>query len=598
MNPTVRARLRTAFAFDRVLCRLFAAWTCFAASVLLTRQEKFLTLSFVPAYSLLRVGLTMVLLFLVFSAVAFFIRGIHTDSLFLLLAATVCAVLWLILCKNQPSDFLICLAVSVVYALFVLYFLQQNRELLAAWHPGRRTVLICAALFALLTCTVIALITCLRYRTFSSPNYDFGLFCNMFYHMKKCGLPLSTSERDVLLSHFAVHISPVYYLLLPFYAVFPSPLTLQIGQAVALAAGIIPVLLLAKRFRLSAKATILCAALYCFYPALSAGTFYDLHENCFLPLFLLFTFWFFETGRYPLMYVGAALVLSVKEDAAFYLLIFALYLLLSRRNLLHGGILAAVSLGYFFLCRHLLDRYGLGMMVNRFDNLIPSSEEGLLGAIHTALVNPGYLLTQLFVSKEGGWEKIQYLLQLLLPLGFLPFCTKKPSRWLLLAPVLFNLLTMYVYQYQIGFQYHFGITAFLIYAMMGNLTELHSSVRQTLLSLAAVFCLCLWIFTVWTRAGIYLGRYHDGAETYRQMEEILDTLPEDASLCVSTFLLPHVADRDTVFEVAYHAPAADIDYVVLDLRYDQSEYTARYLALGYTVAEEHPGKILILKKGT
>lgn len=598
MNPTIRARLRTAFAFDRVLCRLFAAWACFACSVLLKEQEKFLTLSFVRSYSLLRVGLVTALLFLVFSAAAVLIRGIHTDSLFLLLAATVCTVLWLLLCRNQPSDFLICLAVSVIYALFVIYFLRQNRELLAAWRPGRRTILICSIFFALLCGTVIALITCLRYRTFSSPNYDFGLFCNMFHYMKKCGLPLSTSERDVLLSHFAVHISPVYYLLLPFYALFPSPLTLQIGQAVALAAGIIPVLLLAKHFRLSAKVTLLCAVLYCFYPALSAGTFYDLHENCFLPLFLLFTFYFFESGRYPLMYVSAALVLSVKEDAAFYLLIFALYLLLSRRNLLHGGILAAVSLGYFFLCQHLLNRYGLGMMVNRFDNLIPSAEEGLIGAVHTALVNPGYLLTQLFSSKEGGWEKIQYLLQLLLPLGFLPFCTKKPSRWLLLAPVLFNLLTMYVYQYQIGFQYHFGITAFLIYAMMGNLTELHVSARQTLLSLAAVFCLCLWIFTVWTRAGNYLVRYHDGAETYQQMEEILDTLPEDASLCVSTFLLPHVADRDFVFEVAYHTPAADIDYVVLDLRYDQSEYLARYLALGYTVSENHPGKILILAKGT
>ena len=38
------------------------------------------------------------------------------------------------------------------------------------------------------------------------------------------GLPDVSCERDVLMSHFAVHISPIYYLLLPFYALFPSPL--------------------------------------------------------------------------------------------------------------------------------------------------------------------------------------------------------------------------------------------------------------------------------------------------------------------------------------------------------------------------------------
>ena len=111
-----------------------------------------------------------------------------------------------------------------------LFWLQK-------WQPGTRTLAIFTAVCAVTACTVISVIGCLRYKTFSTPNYDFGLFCNMFHNMKETGLPLVTSERDRLLSHFAVHISPIYYLLLPFYWIFPSPLTLQIGQAVALMLG-------------------------------------------------------------------------------------------------------------------------------------------------------------------------------------------------------------------------------------------------------------------------------------------------------------------------------------------------------------------------
>lgn len=42
---------------------------------------------------------------------------------------------------------------------------------------------------------------------------------------------MTTCERDRVLSHFAVHVSPIYYLFLPFYALFPSPVTLEVLQA-------------------------------------------------------------------------------------------------------------------------------------------------------------------------------------------------------------------------------------------------------------------------------------------------------------------------------------------------------------------------------
>lgn len=600
MGEIMLAHLRSAFGRDRVICRLIAAWFGFSAlTVLGADAEAFSELAFGQDISLFRVALVTFLAFLLFSLAAFAAgEWVHTDSWFLLLCGGICAVRWLLLYEHSTNEFLFALCVTAVMALILVYFFRVNEPLFSLWKPGGGTVIAFAVIAGLLTCAVIATVTCLRYKTFSSPNFDFGLFVNMFHNMKETGLPLVTSERDGLLSHFAVHISPIFYVLLPFYWLFPSPLTLQIGQAVVLALGIVPVVLLCRHFKLSGKVTIFAACLYAFYPVLSSGTFYDIHENCFLTLTLLLTFLFYEKKKIIPMYLSAVSVLMVKEDAAIYLLVFALFVLLSERRYLHGVILAAMSVGYFLLAVHMLEKYGTGTLNDRFNNVIFDKDEGLISAAKTALRNPGYILTQLFTTSKGGWEKILYFLQMLLPLGFLPFCSKKASRWLLITPILVNMVSYYVYLYDAGFQYHFASVAFLFYATVKNLPELSAPTRRNLLSLAAAGCCCLYLVTVCPKYSTYTDRWESNKETYVKMEEILDTVPEDASVACSTFLLAHIADRDEIYELAYHKNKPDVDFVVLDSRYSSSnEYMLAYLEQGYTVYSHEPSLITILQKG-
>ncbi len=623
---TVKDRILAALSRERIICRVIAAWTVFAAVSLLFGDGNYSVLSFGQDASLSSMAIAIVLMFLLFTAVSALLPRFETDTWFLLLGATACALNWLQNYEGKKESFLVTLAVMVAYGLFVFYFVHRNGALFGLLKPGNRTVMIAACVLGLAGGAIIAIITCLRYLTFSTPNFDFGLFVNMFHNMKETGLPNVTCERNELLSHFAVHISPIYYVLLPFYFIFPSPLTLQIGQAVALASGVIPVFLLARHKGLSGKMQIAVAAIYAFYPAISAGCFYDIHENCFLAPLLLWMFYFYEREKYLWMYVFAFGVLMVKEDAAMYVIMFALFVLLSKhekkRKLLHGGALVLGALAYFALALFLLTKFGDGVMVNRFDNLIYNKDDGLLGAVKTALQNPGFLLTQLFTTKGDTWDKLIYIFQMFLPLGFLPFVTKKPSRWLLMAPMLMNLLTYYQYQYDIGFQYNFGVTAFLMYAMILNLPDLKAPTRKNLVTWGAVACLCLYTVTVIPKLTSYADRWENGKGTYTKMEEILDTLPEDASLNVSSFLLAHVADRDEIYQAKYgslyHGSEPDVDYVVLDIRgvnmtkdYSSTKESERpetvrlrddYLAHGYTVYEheysdnaDYDGLILILQ---
>ena len=612
-NKLPKFRIRDAFTWERVICRLIASWCVFAAYSLHKVEGDFFSLSFAQEKSFTDLILTVALVFAICSIANAFFSRFETDTWVLMLFSTACVTFWLYNYENSTNRFLFGIAVTAVYSLFVIYFVNKNTLLWNIWKPGNKTVIIASIVCGIVCGGVIAAITCLRYMTFSSPNFDFGLFVNMFHNMKETGLPLSTSERDVLLTHFAVHISPIYYLILPFYCLFPSPLTLQIAQAVVLASGVVPVVLLCKHFKLSGKATLLVTFIYSLYPALSAGCFYDIHENCFLAPLLLWLFYFFEREKPIPMYISAIAVLMVKEDAAVYVVIFAIFIILSRKKYLHGSILAVGALIYFAIALNVLEATAThyaelyadqtpnpsigGPMINRFNNLIVNKEEGLLGALKTALVNPGYLLTQLFTTSDNGWNKLTYFIQILLPLGFIPFCTKKISRYLLIAPILMNLLTNYQYQYNINFQYHFGIIAFFIYVTVMNIPDMKTPQRRTLISIGTAACLCLYMVSVIPNLKKYDEKWKDNKETYQKMEEILDTIPDDASVACSSMLLAHIADRNEIYELNYHGNEGNVDLIIYDLRYkiDEEQYKS-FIDQGYTVKEKHDGMILILHK--
>ena len=495
--------------------------------------------------------------------------------------------------RNDPLFLLVLLAVALV--LFPLLHKESGR-LLPLTVSKRLSITVCLAA-GVLCAGVIGTITCLRYVTFSAPNFDFGIFCNMFHHMSETLLPTVSCERNQLLSHFAVHISPIYYLILPFYWLFPSPLTLQIAQAVIVASGILPLYRLARHFKLSPTVTAVLGVLYAAYPPLTTGCFYDIHENCFLAPLLLWVFALYEEQRYRWMILPACLVLATKEDAAVYLAFFAMYLLFSRRDGKRGLPLMLAAAVYFAVAVVLLELYGQGAMFGRYTALLTTEKDtgGLLG---TLLRDPAFFLTQIADGKTV-LQKLQWLLELLLPLGLLLWMPRgKYSRLWLLAPLLLNLLTQYRYMFHSGFQYSFGSIAFLFYLLVQNAADNPPHFRRNHLLFALITALLMYTMTVIPTLTRYAVLYRENHETYARMEALLDTVPDDASVIASTWLIPHLADRTEIYESTYHA-VPDTDYVVLDRRTAASDaYRDLALDRGYTVVTGEEDLLIILKAPT
>ncbi len=545
---------------------------------------------------------TIIFIMAIFSALFICFPKYNIIPNYLVLSATLLA--FLLMYKSEFTQYYMYFAVVLVMAIVLVYATEKKcfSFIKSDFHSGIMWGAVAAV--AIIATVITGGIGVYRYLTYSAPNFDFGLFCNMFYNMAETGLPNVTSERDMFLSHFAVHFSPIYYVMLPFYYIFPSPITLQILQAVVIYSGIVPIVLICRQRGLSKKLTVIISAIYALYPALSAGCFYDLHENCFLVTLLLWVFCFYEKKKYIPLAIFSVLTLFVKEDAFIYLVILALFILISEKDLKVGVPMAVIPVIYFLIVSTLMEQYGTGIMSNRFGNMIYDSEDGLIGVIKTIFVNPGYALTQIFSTSANDTGKLKYLIQLLLPLGFMTFATKKISRYLLLAPILLNILTMYKYQPDITFQYSFGISAFLFYLAILNLSDLKPEFASDFLPrFALVACVLMFTIVAIPKYTTYSERYKENKELFDRMDYALEeVLPKESSVTCSSFLLAHIASRDEIYELNYHKEnkvyKTDTEYIVLDLRsgYAKTSLEAAefFIQEGYTEFYRDEGAILIL----
>ena len=444
--------------------------------------------------------------------------------------------------------------------------------------------------------------TVCRVYTFSTPTYDFGIFSQMFHSMKTTGLPMTTLERDGLLSHFRVHVSPVYYLLLPFYYLFPYPATLQVLQAIILASAVIPLWLIGKQHNLQPGLRALVCVLLLLYPAYSGGTSYDIHENAFLTPLLLWLFFGFDRKTIPVVLTSALLVLMVKEDAAVYAAIVALYYLL--HGLLHkdrfecalGSIVTAMSVIWFVLVTGYLANVGDGVMTYRYNNFIYDGSGSLLTVIKAVLLCPMKAILECVDT-----EKLKFIGYTILPLAALPLCTRRYERYLLLIPyVLVNLMSDYQYQHSIFFQYTYGSTACLFYMVTVNLADFKQDFKKFVAAAAAISISCgCFISQVVPKAVPYIRRYVQNTGTYWEIRDTLSQIPEDAAVSATTFYTTHLSQRPVIYDIRYasYSNILSTEYAVLATNDDDFEVTSVLLEnSGYFVYDELKDILVIYQK--
>lgn len=370
----------------------------------------------------------------------------------------------------------------------------------------------------------------------------------MFYSMGESLKAVTTCERDTLLSHFNVHASFIYYLALPIYAIFKNECVLFVIQAVCMMGGVIPMYLIAKARNFNGFARVAVCMMYIFYGGIVTPCYYEYHENSFLPTLLMWLLYAVDRRKPVLIYIMTVLTCIVKEDAPLYAICIGIYLFAEEkgRKRIHGLIMTVVSGIYFILINQWLGEYGDGEMMasTRFSNLILEEGDGLMSIVGNVLKNPGYFFS-MFVQ-EGT---VLFLVQILMPLLFLPFMTNKLRRFMLLVPlVIMNLVigATYAAAASIGYQYIFGPSCLVLYLAVLNVCDMPEKKRNSYITIAACVSVITTLnLTSWRVS--YIQTYQDAEQHFKNMETCMDTVPEDGRVIANPWFLPHMADRPEIY---------------------------------------------------
>jgi uncharacterized membrane protein len=367
-------------------------------------------------------------------------------------------------------------------------------------------------------------------------------------------------------THFGYHATLFAYAIAPVYALAQRPETLLVFQAALIGAAAIPLYLFA-RLHLSAALSCLVALLYLFYPLVHGANLYEFHYQPLGTVFLWTALYALETRRDILAIVAGGLALSVREDVSFGLGIFGLYLILSGRRPRAGLVATMVSGAYFVLMKLIvMPRFAAGAetFTYMFQGMIPEGEKGFGGVMKTAIANPVFTLRTLL---ETG--KLTYVLQILVPLAFLPL--RSPLALLFLLPgFLFTLLsTGHGPSISIHYQYTAHWTTYLFIALVLALARLDRPKR-----FAAVGALFLGLVACSYQYGAVLQRQtswggpvkykfgvdDEGRRRRHGLDVVLRLLPANAKVSASAFTITQVSSRTD--DYALTLGLYDADYVL------------------------------------
>lgn len=550
----IKNRLKTLELSDYIL-KVLTAIVFLTMCQIIFIKEKFFTIEYMgkmnPLFNFLIILVTFLFLF--------FLSNKFSDSIIFGTTSVVVACV----SAYEAQNFTYTIGISLVLTGIIFYLYNNVKNI----RINKCVSIFIIAILGILMALFIGLLTMFNYLRHVTPNYDMGIFSQMFYYMKETFAPLTTCERDGLLSHFAVHFSPIMYLILPFYFIFPSPITLLIAQGIIVALGIFPLVKLCKFFKLSPTITVFFTLIYSLFPTLIGANFYYFHENCFLPPLLLWLFYYAEKGNFKVSILFAFLVMFVKEDAPVYVAFFAIYLILSKKRIKLGIVLLISAIIYFLTVTTLMGAYGEGIMSNRYQNFVFGGENSLTTVIINIFTNP------LIVFYESlTLSKFEFLLYMLMPLGFVPLMMKKPSGIILAFPMLLiNLMSDYGYQHDISFQYSYASSVFLIYLGVINYSSFENKkiLKKFMLSATAT-SMIFFAGTHAKKVNNFIS-YNDEKTANTEIFDALSLIPQDSSVKSTTFFVTPLSNRKEIYEINF--TDRETDYIVLDLRYPITKLT-------------------------
>lgn len=326
--------------------------------------------------------------------------------------------------------------------------LREVARRLPRWLPP-----VLLALMILGFGTYMAVFGIINHYRLQTTSYDLAIFDNMVWRLARGHWFSSTPAFGRIGgNHIQRHANFGAYLFVPLYLIRQNADTLIAIQALFTGATMLPLYLLGRRHLESAWQALAICACFAMYAPMHGPLFYDFHFLTLSPFFVVWTIYFFESGSTAgLIAVGAAALLT-REDISLGLAMTALGYLLGGKRVRAAALSAAIAGVYFLVVKFVvMPRSGphgeTATFVDMYSDLVPYGEWSLGGVLRTLLTSPLFALNTLLKP-----EKLAYVLQIAVPVLFLPFRHRR--TWLPLIPAaLLSVVATNEHSSEISFQY-------------------------------------------------------------------------------------------------------------------------------------------------
>jgi uncharacterized membrane protein len=403
-------------------------------------------------------------------------------------------------------------------------------------------------------------------------GYDLGIKNNIFWNTLH-GMPFKASPTlgPSGTSHFGRHADLLVYLLLPLYAWAQRPETVLVFQSLFAGMAAVPLYLLARRHA-GEVAAVVIAWVYLLHPALHGANLFEFH---FIPfgLPLLWIGWLLLEQRRDLAgFLFLILTLFTREDVALWVVVLGMYLVASGERPRAGLVAGVAGSIYFVLIKFVVmpSLSGDESFSGIYDGLIISGEQGFGSVLKTLIGNPAYTLSTMLTE-----AKLVYVLQMFLPLAFLPL--RRPI-WMVLAIPGFLLTVLspsYGAVFNIHFQYGPHWLAFMLPAIALGIEYGRQRAREPRRATAAalVALVCAAVPVSYQFGGLMqhhtsyggpiaytFGMDEAGRQRYESMQQLMPLVPPDAKVAASAFATPQFSSREDDYDM--NISLFDADYVV------------------------------------
>jgi len=473
---------------------------------------------------------------------------------------------------EHPNLTLLYAGLASVFALVGGYHLSRHLPALRRWlgrrlssPPSWLPITLVTGIYLSYSAS-LARFALIDHRNIWTQVFDLGIYDNILWR---------TLHGDFLGSsvipygkHWAAHFDPILALLVPIYALAPNAETLLIVQAFWLGLGVFPLYLLAKHRLRSRWVGVVLALLYALHPALHGVNMFDFHS---LALAIPLMMWavYFVSRRSLWLWPTLALLLACREDMALLSCFIGAYALLERRPRTALTIIC-VSLTYLaFVKFAVMADSGLMMSGDKvygyaafYSEMIPIADEGVRGLLLNLVSNPIHALQVL--CKE---EKLRFLVQLFLPLLFLPLVGGR-ARVLWLYGLVFIGLASRPNMFALNFQYSSVLFPMLFMATPEALARLGENrrlegagistrrLRPALLTgMLMASLLVSWKFGVFVENDAFMAGWQpltrEPDERMRlradRVREMVAAIPADAKVSATSEIGPQLSNRDYLY---------------------------------------------------